>query len=182
MLIAKLIDEDQEAFVYMIRVYNKLLWAIVGSILGSVGTAQDIEECISDVYIQIWKNPMAFNRQKGSFKTFLAVIARSRALNAYKKLAKSKTVELDEEITTHGNDLTDYIAEQEAYAEIYAAIATLKEPNKEILVRRYFLEQKPAQIAEHISIPVKEVENRLYQSKTKLRKILGKIGGVWNGE
>jgi len=172
-LIQKLKEGDRGAFSYMANTYSKLLWVVAGGILGAVGTTQDIEECISDVYVHVWKNPNAFNSQKGSFKTFLAVIAKSKALDMYRKLSKSKIVDLSEAIASSDDDLLDYIVEKEKHKELYAAIELLTEPNKEIIIRRFFFEEKPMRIAEKISIPVKEVENRLYQSKLKLRKILG---------
>ena len=176
-LVQKLIRGDQNAFLYMIDTYSKLLWVVAGGVLGSIGTTQDIEECISDVYVQVWKNPQAFNSQKGSLKTFLAVIAKSKALDRYRKLSKSKTVKLDEAISVTDGDLLDYIVDKEMCQELFTAIASLIEPNKEIVMRRYFFEEKPAYIAKVISLPVKEVENRLYQSKQKLRKKLGGVGG-----
>jgi len=177
-LIQKLIDEEQEAFSYIIDTYSKLLWVIVSGILGKAGTPEDIEECISDVFVQIWKNPNAFNEQKGSLKTFLAVIAKSKALDRYRKLSKSMIVELDEAIGSTDDDLLDYIVDKEMCQELFIAIQSLTEPNKEIVMRRYFFEEKPAHIAKSISLPVKEIENRLYQSKLKLRKILGGNGGL----
>ena len=176
-LIQKISAGEQEAFLYMIETYSKLLWVVVGGILDSVGTPQDIEECISDVYVHIWKNPDAFNPQRGSFKTFLAVIARSKALDAYRRLSKSKIIELNEAVDASDDDLLYLIVEKEMHNELYAAIDSLTELNKEIVIRRFFFEEKPLRIAEKTSIPVKEVENRLYQSKQKLRKILSETGG-----
>jgi len=176
-LIQKLHEGDQEAFSYMIHTYSKLLWVVAGGILGSIGTTQDIEECISDVYVQVWKNPMAFNHKKGSLKTFLAVIAKSKALNVYRKLSRTKMVELDEAVNSADSDLLDYILEKEMSRELYAAITSLTEPDKEILIRRYFFDEKPSIIATKISLSVKEVKNRLYQSKLKLRSKLAKSGG-----
>jgi len=171
-LIQQLRREEEEAFSYMIETYSKLLWVVVGGILGSVGTAQDIEECISDVYIHVWKNPDMFNHEKGSLKTYLAVVAKSKALDAYRKLNKAKIIGLDETILSTDDDLLAYIMDKEMYKELYVAIDSLTEPNKEIVVRRYFFEEKPARIAKATSLPIKEVENRLYQSKQKLRKQL----------
>ncbi|MCL2838485.1 MAG: sigma-70 family RNA polymerase sigma factor [Oscillospiraceae bacterium] len=176
-LVQKLQNQDPDAFLYMIDTYSKLLWVIVGGILGNVGTTQDIEECISDVYVQVWKNPESFNHKKGSLKTFLAVIARSKSLDTYRKLSKSKIVELDEAIRSTDDDLLDYIVDKEMCQELYTAIESLTEPNKEIVIRRYFFEEKPANIAKITSLPVKEVENRLYQSKLKLREKLEGKGG-----
>lgn len=177
MLIQKLINGEHEASSYMIHTYSKLLWAIVGGILTKVGTLQDIEECVSDVFVQLWMNPTAFKHEKGSLKTFLAVIAKNKALDKYRQLSKTKIIELDEAIKSSDDDLLDYIVEGEMYNELYAAIATLTEPDKEILVRRYFFDEKPSTIAEHISLPLTEVKNRLYQTKLKLRKKLLRTGG-----
>jgi len=176
-LIQELIEGNQDAFAYMIDTYSKLLWVVVGGILGGIGTTQDIEECISDVYVQVWKNPSKFNQQKGSLKTFLAVIAKGKALDIYRKLTKSKIIEFDEAIQSADDDLLDYIASKEMYQDLYTAIESLTEPNKEIVIRRYFFEEKPANIAKNTALPVKEVENRLYQSKLKLRKKLEGNGG-----
>jgi RNA polymerase sigma-70 factor (ECF subfamily) len=172
----RLQNKDQEAYVYMADTYSKLLLVVVGGILGSVGTVQDMEECISDVYVQVWKNPAAFNQQKGTFKTFLAVIAKSKALDTYRKLSKAKIVAIDEAISASDDDLLDFIVDKETCQALYAAIKSLTEPNKEIVIRRYFYEEKPASIAKNVSLPVRDVNNRLYQSKLKLRDILTEGG------
>jgi len=171
-MIQEISDGKQDAFLYMIETYSKLLWVVVSSILATVGTPQDIEECISDVYVHVWKNPKFYNPQKGSFKTFLAVVAKSKALDTYRKLSKSKIIELTDAIGSSDDDLIDYIVEKEMHDKLYAAIETLTEPNKEIIIRRFFFDEKPRRIAEKTDIPIKEVENRLYQSKLKLRKTL----------
>jgi RNA polymerase sigma-70 factor (ECF subfamily) len=152
--------------------YNKLLWIIAGGVLNGVGTKEDIEECISDVYVSLWKSPKAFDPLKGSLKTFLAISVKHKALDRYRQLTKIKIIELDEAISSSDDDLFEYIAKRDLYNELYEAIRALKEPDKEILIRRYFFDEKPSAIADRTSLPVKEVENRLYQSKLRLRKVL----------
>ena len=173
-LVEKIKNGDQEAFKHMIEMYSKLLWVIVGGILGNIGTVQDIEECISDVFIDIWKKPKMFNKQKGTLKNLLAVIAKNKALDRYRTLSKKKIIEIDEAIHSSDDDLLEYVIDREMSATLYEAISSLAEPNKEIIIRRYIFDEKTAFIAEKISIPVKEVENRLYQSKLKLRAVLNR--------
>ncbi len=170
-LIALIRSGDREAFMTLMETYNRLLWVVAGGVLGGVGTREDIEECVSDAYISLWKNPNAYDSSKGSLKTFLAVLTKRRALDKYRRLAKDNAVELSEAIEAP-DDLIEYIAAHELYRELYEAINLLREPDKEILIRRYFFDEKPSGIARRTSLPVKEVENRLYQSKLKLRKIL----------
>jgi len=172
---------DTDAFMHIMEAYNKLLWVVAGGILNNVGTIEDIEECISDAYASLWRNKKAFNPEKGSLKAFLVVVAKRRALDKYRQLKKIVALEFDETIKSSDDDLFEHIASRELYSELYNAIRTLSEPNKEILIRRYFLGEKPSGIADKTHLPVKEVENRLYQSKLKLRKKLCEKGAVCNG-
>ena len=48
----------------------------------------------------------------------------------------------------------------------------LGEPGREILVRRYYFNQKPRQIALALGMTVKQVDNSLYRSKRQLRQTL----------
>ena len=180
-LLEMLYSGDREAFYHVMEKYNKLLWVIVGGILSGVGTNEDVEECISDVYVSLWLKPKAYDSRKGTLKTYLAIVARSKALDRYRKLTKVKIVELDEAISSSDDDLIEYIAKRDMYGELYEAIASLKEPDREILIRRYFFNEKPAVIAKKTSLPPKEIENRLYQSKIKLRNSLIKREEVYNG-
>ena len=171
-LVEILYSGDKDAFFHIMETYNKLLWVIVGGVLSGVGTSEDIEECISDVYVSLWRNPKSYTPRKGTLKTFIAVAAKHKALDRYRQLTRVRIIELDEAIRSTDDDLLEYIVEQELYSELYEAIRTLKEPDKEILIRRYFLDEKPSGIADKTSLPVKEVKNRLYQSKLKLKEIL----------
>jgi len=165
-------SKNDEALIYIIDKYSKLLWVVVGGVLNNVGTSEDIEECISDTYMNFWQKPKAYNPQKGSLRAFLAIIAKRRALDKYRQLTKANIIRLDEAISSSDDDLFEYIAKQDLYNELYEAIRLLGEPDKEILIRRYFFDEKPSGIAEKTHIPVKDVKNRLYQSKQKLRKAL----------
>jgi len=163
---------DSEAFLNAMAKYKKLLWVIAGGILSNVGTHEDIEECVSDVYVHLWKNLKAFDPRKGSLKTYLAVIAKNKAIDKYRQLTKIQIMELNEAISSSDDDLFEYISRQGLFGELYDAIRSLEEPDKEILVRRFFFDETPSIISDKTTIPVKEVKNRLYQSKLRLRKIL----------
>ena len=168
---------NDDALLYIIESYSKLLWAIVGNVLNNIGTNEDIEECISDAFMNLWHNPKAYNPKKGTLKTFLAVIAKRRALDKYRQICKLNTVELDETINSQDEDLFEFVSKQDLYSKLYEAIRLLQEPDREILTRRYFFEEMPLDISAKTQIPIKEVKNRLYQSKLRLRKLLT-IGGV----
>jgi len=62
--------------------------------------------------------------------------------------------------------------QEETRRVLIAAVNALGEPDREILVRRYYYEQKPKEIALALNLSVKQVNNRLYQTKQKLREAL----------
>ena len=53
-----------------------------------------------------------------------------------------------------------------------SAIDAMGEPDREILLRRYYWDQKPKEIAAALNLPVKQIENRLYRAKRSLREQL----------
>ena len=172
MVIRLLRADDPEAFIQIMEDYNNYLWVIVGGILNRVGTCADVEECISDVYVRLWRNRRAYDPGRGTLKGYLATLAKSEALNKYKQLTRVKLVPFEDASIGLTDDLLAQITDHEQYQALYSAIRTLREPDKEIIIRRYFFDEKPSGIASRISLPVKEVENRLYQSKLRLRKLL----------
>jgi len=179
-LYQKLCRKDPAAFETVMDTYNRLLWAIVGSILNNVGTNEDIEECVADTYYKLWENPKAFDYKKGTIKTYLAVIAKNKALDRYRKLSKQKLAALDEAISypSTDDDLLEYITKTEKNISLYEALNALKEPDREIMIRRFLFDEKPSYIADKFSVPTKEVENRIYQSKLRLKRYLMKQEGV----
>ena len=57
----------------------------------------------------------------------------------------------------------------ERRAALNAAVDALAEPDREILLRRYYFGQKPREIAAALGLDKKQVDNRLYQTKRRLR-------------
>ena len=68
--------------------------------------------------------------------------------------------------------IVDDILKEETRRALIAAINALGEPEREILIRRYYYEQKPKEIALALDMSAKQVDNRLYQTKLKLREAL----------
>ena len=48
-------SRDEKAIAYVIRKYSRLLWPVAAAVLKNVGSEQDVEECVADVFIHLWK-------------------------------------------------------------------------------------------------------------------------------
>ncbi|MCL2694063.1 MAG: sigma-70 family RNA polymerase sigma factor [Oscillospiraceae bacterium] len=164
-------NRDESVYRELIEEYGRLVWAVCGSILKNAGTAQDIEECAADVFIELWKKPEKFNPKRGDIAVYLKVLARTKALNAYRRIKPA--LPLDEEIGTMSDIVAEEVIGRLRAEQVLSALGSLKEPDREIFYRRYYFEQKPREIALAMSLPDREVRNRLYQGRKKLKSIIG---------
>lgn len=168
---------DETAMNRLIDKYAKLIWSIAATILSGVGSVQDVEECVADTFIHLWAHPQQFDEKRGKLKTYLCIIARSKATDRYRKLSRQSAVPLDEAIM--GTlDITDAMLTDDTKRALSAAVDSLEEPSREIVLRRYYYGQKPKAIAFALDMSVKQVENSLYRSKRNLRQLLTNKEGV----
>ena len=167
-----------------ISTYSPLLFYVVQAILKEIGNTQDIEECVADVFIYIWQHPDYFNEKRGTLKNYLCLIAKSKALDKYRKLSKSQDIHIPLDTLTEKSPafshfhlgFTSEFMHYE-YEDLYKVLDILSPSEKEILLRRYIGGEKPAQIAKDLGVPVKSIVNNLYYSKHKLKTLM-ESGGV----
>ena len=170
--IAGIKNRDERAINEVIVKYSKLLWPIAAAVLKNVGTEQDVEECVADVFIDLWENPDKYDAERGTLKTWLCMVARCKAIDRYRVLFKHSTVPLESAMMVGRMGMQDALLQEETKRELVAAVNVLADVEKDILIRRYYYEQKPREIAKALDLPLKQVENHLYRSKQKLRKAI----------
>lgn len=177
-VIAAIGNRDEEVMGRVINKYSRLLWPIASAVLSKAGSEQDVEECVADAFIYLWEHPQRFDPTRGTLKSLLCIIARSRAIDRYREIMRRNTVPLEEAVLSAGTGMQEQLVQEETKRELLAAVKALEEPNREILVRRYYHDQKPREIALAMDLTVKQVDNSLYRSKRQLRQALTAKGGM----
>lgn len=154
-----------------IKKYRGFAYSIISRV---VANQSDCEECVSDVFVSVWKNRNSLN-ENGSLKGYIAVSARNSAINRLKKSQTINHLPLYEEIAENDTENIDYLFDlQEDLKALEREIKRLKPPNDEIFVRRHYLFQSIEEISRILSLSEKQVKNSLYYSKNKTKKSIMK--------
>ena len=170
--IAALQNRDPEAMNQIMNQYARLLWTIAAAVLKNVGNEQDVEECVADAFIWLWENACRVDLRRGSLKAVLTVVTRSRAIDRYRELCRKAALPLEEAAVSAGMGLSESMIQREEAAALYQAVESLSDPVREIVIRRFYQNQKPREIALAMDLTVKQVNNALYRGKQLLRKQL----------
>ena len=168
-IIKGLREADEVVFSDTISRYSRLLWVVASRHLSRAEgfSEHDIEECIADVFFDLWQNSERYDSEKGSLKSYLCMLTSRKAISRYRRATHARVISL-EDLKQGEEPSFEENVDAEDYRDLYAAIAHLPEPTQEILIRRYFYREQPAVIASKMHLPKKEIENRLYRAKKSL--------------
>lgn len=155
-----------------IEKYGGLVKTIVMRILG-YENKRDIEECISDIFVEVWKSIDNYDENKGIFKNYIISIARYVSINTYRrKFNKQVLIPLEENDLEMDFDLGNEVERNINKNIINETINSLPQPDKDIFIRRYYLFESIKDIAAFLNLNTKLVENKLYRGKDKLKAAL----------
>lgn len=155
-----------------IDIYGGLVKTIVIRIIGYENQS-DVEECVSDVFVELWKSIDNYNKDKGILKNYIISIARNVSINTYRrKVVKHDVLPLEENDMEMDFDLDNEVSKSINKSIINETLNNLRQPDKDIFIRRYYLFESIKEISQSLNISTKMVENKLYRGKDKLKTAL----------
>lgn len=151
------------------KLYGGLVYAVVRRNLPGISDA-DIEACAADVFAEFYLELDKYDPSKGSLKAWLCVIARHNALDAARK--NKETLPLDEEALSYEKNVESELENAELRRAVLAEVKSLPEPDREILLRKFYLGESSKEIAARLKMSVSNVDTRTSRAVEKLRKKL----------
>ena len=173
--LVRLVLSDPEAgFSLLTDRYLGLVASVVRGALGSSASNEDVEECIADVFAEFFRGAESFDPSRGTVKALLCTIAKRRAINAYGRKLRGAAVPLDElgEMPSEPPSPETLAVSAELRRTLLSEIDALGEPDREIIIRKYYLRESSAAIAKRLSMSVPAVNTRAHRAIRKLRKAL----------
>ncbi|MCR3921403.1 MAG: sigma-70 family RNA polymerase sigma factor [Firmicutes bacterium] len=173
----RLLREDTSALELVMDRYGSCVYKLAATILRD-GNKGMIEECCSDVFVAVWEKKHQFNPQRGNFRTWVLILARYQALDYRRHLLRQRAVEdlyQDDSVTDAadpGGTPETYLMQKELRVQLIAALETLPVSMKDVLYRRYFLEESIEDMAEELGLSRGAVDNRLWRARHALKLYL----------
>jgi RNA polymerase sigma-70 factor (ECF subfamily) len=176
----QLIDEAlagaTSAFGQLVLKYQDRLYNTVAHVVGSVDEAQDV---VQDAFVQAFLKLESFERES-AFYTWLYRIAFNLAVSRRRRQRPTASVDQEKEISgeeprSRDPGPTEGLDRQERAGQVQAALATLSEEHRSILVLREIDGCCYETIAEILDLPVGTVRSRLHRARMQLRDQLKAI-------
>lgn len=154
----------------LLKQYGGLVYSAVKRKLSGFGFGdKDIEACAVDTFSDFYMDIDKFDLSKGSIKAWLCVIARHNAIDMARRNAP---LPLDEEQNMSDCSLESNLEEQELRKAVLEAVKALDEPDREILLRKFYFGESSKEIAKRLKMTVSNVDTRTSRAVEKLRKSL----------
>ena len=172
-LSARLRLGDPDALAEVMDRYAAYAAKIIAVYLNRTLPAEDMEEVLSDVFVNLWNGRA---NMKGDVKPYLAAIARNAACQ---KLRQFRPVEpLPEDIALQDDEpLPQELAEAAERATVLRqVIDDLPPERRELLIRFYYLEQTVEEIAFVTGKNASTLRGQLRRERIKLKRILQERG------
>ena len=173
-LLVRIAARDQEAFAELYKKAGAKLFGIIIRITGQGGASEDVlQEC----FVTIWKRAGSYDPDIASPISWMAVIARNKAID-FKRLKAEKlssdSVELDEKLPSTGADPEQEASRSEELRALMSCLEGLKPEHREMILLAYVKGWSRAELGEKFMHPVATI-------KTYLRRGLAQLKGCLDG-
>jgi len=164
-IIARIYSGDEDAMALLYDRYSNVVYAVALRVLSDGSAAEDI---LQDVFMQLWRNPQAFNASRGSLATWLAVIARNRAIDQLRK--RRPEVEAAETVISVAPELESTAERKLAIEKVRAVLAGMSAEQRAALEMAFFEGLTHVEIAGKTGQPLGTVKTRIRSGLLAVRK------------
>ena len=158
-----LINHSEKALEKTIEHFTPIVSTIIYNVSGGSLSSADIEEITADTFITLWNNSSKIRPDR--LKAFLCCIAKNKAKDKI-KYRKKTVVNIDDVIIEDGLLVSEKIEQEIINQVLTDAINSLKEPDREIIIRYYYYYQKTSTISDIMNINVETVKSKIAETSS----------------
>lgn len=164
-------QRDRAAFDSLYSATSPQLYGVVLRILKRRDLAEDV---MQEAYLKIWERAGDFDPALASPMTWMATIARNRAIDIVRRKAPISTEEVDgiEDLPAAGNDAAAEAETQDDLRRLQGCLERIEPERREMVVLAYRDGYSREELAERYNAPVNSIKTWLRRSLKQLKDCL----------
>ena len=166
-LVAGVRAGDEHAMAQLYDRYSPVVYSVALRVLADTGAAEDV---LQEVFLQLWRNPAAFDSNRGSLGAWLAVIARNRAIDALRK--RKPESDADEVIIAVNIDIESETERRRVLERVRGVVNALPTEQRSAVEMAFFEGLTHTEIAAKTGQPLGTIKTRIRNGLLSLRKAL----------
>ena len=171
--IARVLDGDHTALGLL---YESLVGQVYGLALRITRRVQLAEEVVQDTFWQVWRQAPRFGPERGAAKAWIMTIARSRALDALRRIELNECnlePETQALLETPDEDLPpDLLVAMQHGHQLHTALASLDSMPRQLVSLAFFRGLSHDEIAGHTGLPLGTVKSHIRRALLTLQQLL----------
>ena len=173
-LMSSVVDRDERA---LGRLYDVLVGRVFGIALRITRNPATAEEVAEDTFWQVWRQAPRFDPERGNVTVWVMTIARSRALDAVRRLAAERcTDSIDDTaelavVDPRGSPHDLLAAVQDGHL-LDTALKALDPLPRQLVALAFFRGMSHEEIAGHMDLPLGTVKSHIRRSLVSMRQSL----------
>ena len=179
-LIQSICRRDEMALDAVIRIYGGQVNALCRRICGDEMEASGV---VSEVFWELWRNAALFQSQRGSLRSYLLTIARSRALDRYRVVSSQNRKQnkfLEAAIDRMGDFASNESPDErpineENSREVHSALSQLPRLQRQALFLAFFDGLSHREVSQELGMPLGSVKTHIRSGLLKLRRLLASL-------
>jgi RNA polymerase sigma-70 factor (ECF subfamily) len=164
-------NEDREAFSTLYNLTSAKLYGVCLRICGDRGAAEDV---LSDVYLTIWRRAGAFEPGRASPISWLATIARNRAIDWRRSAGRKMAVGLDAalEVADDAPSAEERMVQGEDGQRLHLCLDELDDKQRGAIRSAFFGGLTYAELAERDAVPLGTMKSWVRRGLQRLKDCL----------
>jgi RNA polymerase sigma-70 factor (ECF subfamily) len=174
-LVSALQSQDEDALRALTKRFGALVLGVARKVLAEPTLAEEVAQ---DTFVTLWRRPKAYDPARGGLSSYLARIARNKAVDLVRKEESLKRTrdQLLEEQSSIDRTVSEPVEEMVQRKVLMDALAELSEVQKEALVLAYFGGRSYREVSEELQIPEGTAKSRLRDGLLRMRELMGDDG------
>ena len=155
--------------------YKNYVYTVVCNRLRSIAGKEDIEECVSDVFADIFLDTDRFLAMD-DLRGIVGLIARRKAIDFYRRLSGQHDECALTESVADDSDMKRASEKRELAGKVMQCVTALGRPDSSILIMRYYYGMNSSLIGEKLGMKPAAVRKRSERALARLKEMLAEEG------